>query len=104
MAKVTLNWEVLTGCPGTEVGRCFVDTDEVLDFCGQLLYSASLFPICRLYVRHLDSKRPANPGDDELWDTVESGTSWSMAILDGGGLIRDRQLASKHEVFAMLIA
>jgi hypothetical protein len=99
----TLKWEVRAGCPGTDVVQYCANTDEALDFCGRLLYANSLFSLLLLRVRRVEANQPEFLGD-EFSVGLKRSTEWVMRIAESSGGFRERQLASKHELFAMLIA
>lgn len=102
MSDEAFQWEVFTGCHGAQVFDYFKDTDGALDFCGRILYGNSLFDLLLLRVRRVGGKRTGE--DDEFCARVAEATTWVMRIFEEDGGFRDRQLATKHELFAMLIA
>ena len=100
-SKVPL-WEVLGGEQGAEITQYCFDTDEVLDFCGRMLYGNSLFRVSILQIRHIDS-----PAETEgMFSTERNGKryKWYMKTVRRGKPRPERYLDHTHELFGMLIA
>ena len=97
-----LQWEVSAGAgPDNLVCNYLCGADDAVDFCGRLLYGNTIFPVLYLSVRNL-TYDPKGSGPNP--ERPDGTTSWVMRTVDKDGRWRERRLATKHELFAMLVA
>ena len=95
-------WEVTGRDHGAEVTETCDDINQVLDFCGRLLYGNSVFVVTLLQVRHEEAE-----GEMSGWAAPECDArtyKWVMKPLRQGQARPARFFDHTHDLFGMLIA
>lgn len=97
-------WTVeVIGYPGEEFDKCYLDTNEMLEFCGHALYSNALFETCLLRIVHNSEPERESLGYD--YDPIAGKqVEWMMKTLGPKGEVDCRLFEATHEAFAMLVA
>lgn len=96
-------YEIYCGDTGNSFTDYAYTVAELMDHCGKLLWGQNLFEVLLMRIRRVEADQP-----DSLGDTYpqrpDKQPEWIMHILPTDGEVRCRQLESRHEVFAMIVA
>lgn len=103
MDPATEEWDLSCSDPDiSEISKYFWAADELLDYCGELLYGQRLFPVMHLLIRRAEAYNIDGLGDGYRPEPGKK-LEWLFKAFRGGQ-VSCRQLETKHEVFGMLIA
>ena len=103
MGQNALNWEIYCGDPGNGITHFSSTPSEILEYCGRLLYGHDLFEIIFMRIRRVEANQPESLGGTYP-ALPDKAPNWIMHTLGNDGKIACRQLETKHELFAMIIA
>ncbi len=98
-----LQWSLVCSNPGAAFDCFFHTREEVLGYCGRLLYGNLIFEFTDISIRYLSPEGDKDPQKMPDFPERQSGFNWAVSVYWESGESLIRQLKHKHEVMGALI-